>query len=228
MSSDAYGLERYLPALYRDDDFWARFLTPFGKVLSTGATVNGEAVPGFEATIDRVHRLFDPVETPDSFLPWLAAWVALPVREDWDEDTRRKLIQEVVPLYTLRGTRAGLEDLINLYLDATGPSSPAVTIVDPVPLQVGWISTVGKEEGASTVGVDTWVGGGGPHRFTVRVDFSGVALESVEVWPRAVAHLVDREKPAHTYYDLDVLIPTICVAARSTVGVDTALGNKLI
>jgi phage tail-like protein len=225
---DERGFERYLPAFYRADPFWARLLKPFEKVLSgvgDGVTIDGAAVPGLEEVVDGIHRYFDPDETPRDFLKWLAAWLALSLREDWDEPTQRSLIRSIASLYPIRGTRRGLEAMLDLYLRASDPPPPglppevAVSIVEPVALQIGT---------HSTVGVDTWVGGGAPHLFTVRVDFDRIGPRSLDLRPRAVVDIVDREKPAHTYYELELLIPTLQVGVRSRVGVDTVLGNKLV
>lgn len=226
-SGDA-GYERYLPAVYRADPFWARLLKPFEKVLSgvdDGILVEGSPLQGLEQTVDGIHRHFVPDEAPRAFLKWLAAWLALSLRDDWDEATQRSLIGSIASLYPARGTRPGLEGMLDLYLRASDPPPPGqppevtVSIVPPVALQVGV---------HSTVGVDTWVGGGAPHYFVVRVDFDRVGPRSLELRPRAVVDIVDREKPAHTYYDLEVLIPTLCVGVRSTVGEDTVVGNKLV
>lgn len=218
------GYERYLPELFRTDPFYGRFLKSFQKILSgvnDGVLVDGQPVVGLEDEIDGVSQHFVPDQTPTAFLKWLAAWLALSLREDWDETTQRMLIRRIASFYPRRGTRSGLEDLLNLYLQAGAPPGPpavVASIVEPVAFQVGV---------HSTVGVDTWVGGGAPHHFTVLVDFQVVTPSSLELKPRAVADIVDREKPAHTYYDLQLLIPTIQVGVRSTVGQDTVLGNKV-
>lgn len=42
----------------------------------------------------------------------------------------------------------------------------------------------------------------------------------------AIAHaLIDLEKPAHTYYDLELQFPTMQIGVTSTIGVDTLLGT---
>ena len=53
--------------------------------------------------------------TTAEFLPWLAGWVTLSLRADWDEATQRSFIQQIVPLYRLRGTATGLERMLELY-----------------------------------------------------------------------------------------------------------------
>lgn len=132
----------HLPAIYREGaqpDFLGRFLLAFEHLL-TGL---GDAEePGLDELIDRVHEYFDPQRTPAGFLEWLAGWVAVSLRGDLDslagsgEETdearaarerramARATIAHAVPLYRLRGTRRGLEELIRLF---TGGLSPTIT-----------------------------------------------------------------------------------------------------
>ncbi|MFB2979724.1 phage tail protein [Microseira sp. BLCC-F43] len=49
-------------------------------------------------------------------MPWLASWVALSLRDNWQPDTKRKFIKKIVPFYRLRGTKEGLEQVLRLYL----------------------------------------------------------------------------------------------------------------
>jgi hypothetical protein len=230
---------RHLPGLYADDPlhptepFWGRFLNIFETVLSgrpDGVVVDAQPVEGIETIIDRVPTYFisDSLapggpRAPRAFLNWLAQWVALTLRQDWSEVAQRDLIRRVVSIYPIRGTAQGVEQMLDLYLRASDPPPPGlppeltVSIVEYVPLEVGV---------KSTVGVDTWIGGGPPHHFTVRIDFDRVGPRSLELKPPAVMDIVEREKPAHTYYSLEILIPTLQVGVRSTVAVDTVLGNK--
>ncbi|MGH3929930.1 MAG: phage tail protein I, partial [Pseudonocardiaceae bacterium] len=107
----------YLPAVFREDPFAGRFLLAFEAVL-TGA----DDVEGLEQIISRVPDYLDPQTTPEEFLPWLAGWVALSLRADWDPDTKRGFIREIVPLYRQRGTLAGLQRMLEIYLRAWGES----------------------------------------------------------------------------------------------------------
>src|SRR5262245_21449196 len=118
----------HLPAIFRQGPFLGRFLLAFERIL-TGPPP-GEADPasvpsipaGIEDVLDRIHAFFDPVgdsregpnppRAPDDFLPWLAEWVATSLRDDWDSETKRAFISQIVPLYRMRGTRAGLEAVL--------------------------------------------------------------------------------------------------------------------
>lgn len=94
----------HLPALFREDPFVGDFLHVFQAVFD-----------GLERRIEEVPRFLDPATTDAEFLPWLASWVALTLRADWDETTQRSFLQQIVPLYRLRGTRAGLQRMLELY-----------------------------------------------------------------------------------------------------------------
>lgn len=114
--------QRYLPAVFQSDELIGRFLLAMETVLSgldaaqaTAAGLGPDARVGLETLIDQVHTLFDPQTTRSEFLPWLASWVAITLRADWDETTQRDFIQRIVPLYKLRGTKAGLEAMLSLY-----------------------------------------------------------------------------------------------------------------
>lgn len=103
---------QYLPAIFRQDPFAGRFLLAFETILS-GPGVAGQ--PGLEETIGGLARYFDPQTTPEEFLGWLASWVALSLRADWDAQTKRDFVAEIVPLYRLRGTPAGLQRMLEIY-----------------------------------------------------------------------------------------------------------------
>ncbi len=100
----------YLPAIYSQDPFLGRFLLAFETILSG----SGDQA-GLETVIGKIADYLDPALTGPEFLPWLAGWVALSLRADWDEQTQRTFIAQIVPLYRLRGTMDGLAQLLGLY-----------------------------------------------------------------------------------------------------------------
>jgi phage tail-like protein len=100
----------HLPRAYGEDPFLGRFLLAF-EALLTGLPDR----PGLQQAIEGVTDLLDPATTGEEFLPWLAGWVGLVLRGDWDAPTRRRFIREIVPLYRLRGTAEGLRQMLTLY-----------------------------------------------------------------------------------------------------------------
>jgi len=69
-------------------------------------------------------------------------------------------------------------------------------------------------------------GDAGPaHHFTITMRLPRAAPE-VQLRQSAIANaLIALEKPAHTFYDLDLQFPTMQIGVTSTVGIDTLLGT---
>lgn len=91
------------------------------------------AHPPITTEIARLDRLFDPWKAPESFLPWLASWVALEFptlqgRPLWDDYQRRKVTSEIAGIHRLRGLKAGLNTHLDLY--AVGQTRPRVALDD--------------------------------------------------------------------------------------------------
>jgi phage tail-like protein len=61
-----------------------------------------------------------------------------------------------------------------------------------------------------------------PHYFTVTVHSKSIEPTALQMLDRAVRAIVDQEKPAHTFYGLQILVPTMVIPV--IVGVTTTLG----
>ena len=133
---------RYLPGIYQDitSDLPA-ILKPFEAQLDA-----------FEALLAVVDNYVTPGLTPaEEFLPWLAGWVALTLDEEWEEDTRRRLISQAVELYRWRGTAHGLRRYLQLY---TGLAPAQIDIREacwPGGMQIGIASRIGGFAGVQTL-----------------------------------------------------------------------------
>ena len=208
----------YLPALFAEDAFVGHFLLAFEQILSgLNQSQNEEKnlypdQKGLEEYIDRVPNYFnpgnppgeDPINdtdiAPKEFLPWLSNWVALSLREDWTENTKRRFISQIVPLYRQRGTKAGLKELLRLYT---------------------------QEE------VEIYEFDQPSHYFQVEVMLSDRKdLVQKEALARSI---LDREKPAHTFYTMRLIYPSIQIRDKDDaqkytegiwVGKNTLLGTK--
>lgn len=105
-------LERYLPALYRDDAGGAAFLEGFLANLE-----------GFYTTIeDRIAAagaLFDARSAPPETLDWLAGWLGVALDPAWDTERRRLFIRHAMLFFQYRGTAHGLALALSLALDET-------------------------------------------------------------------------------------------------------------
>ncbi len=202
---------QYLSAIYEETEFLSQFLKIFEKILSGIDDEVKVEYSGIEQILDAISDYFHPTDTPSEFLNWLAGWVALELQADWDEKTRRELIRRIVPLYRKRGTKEGIEEFLKIY------AGPGVSINEWLsPFQIGVTSTIGK---------DTVLGEGRPHFFTVHVIIPEPIWQLKIRKENAVRAIIDLEKPAHTYYQLETTVPTLQIGKYSTIGKDTLLGN---
>jgi phage tail-like protein len=218
-----------LPAIYQEEETPAkplrRFLSAFEQVLlgdgdepkaSEKRRGKREAsrrhIEGLGEKVAHLYELFDPRETPERFLPWLASWAALSIRANLSVPKQRKLIANLIPLYRIRGTRAYMERLLELCVDAGTSVSE-----DEIPsFQIGVHSTLGS---------DAYIGGGPPHFFQVTMLASEMGALEVQAQRQIAYEVIELAKPAHTVYDFVVKSPQLQVGVHSTVGVDTVLGS---
>lgn len=216
----------YLPAIFQEGregkkpNFLGRFLLAFEKLLLGLGDVDH---PGLEEVIARLYRYFEPgvgfsedkqlERAPADFLPWLAGWLALTLREDWDEERQRSLIARASELYRLRGTRAGVVEFLKIYT-ALGVEIDEFN----VPFQIGY---------HSTIGVDTKLNGGFPFFFHVTVMLPDVDPQESKAKYEVAKAIVELQKPAHTYFTLTVQSPSFQIGVHSTVGEDTLLVEKV-
>ena len=214
-----------LPALFQEDDtarFLGRFLLAFEHVLTGLGDIDD---PGMEELLDGavnldegrvlagIERFFDPglrdqgsmlgpeQRAPAEFLEWLARWVAVSLRGHMSEVQRRETVARAVPLYRKRGTREGLEQLVAIQ------AALRATVTDA--------STPGAED----------LSGRGPHFFHVQISLPSGTIEQRRRQREIVEEIVDAEKPAHTWYELEVIEPELQVGVTSRIGVDTLIGK---
>jgi len=198
-----------LPELLRQADHnadsGADAAPPVARLLEVIAPMFAD----FESVLDNISDHFDPLRAREDFLPWLASWTALVLRADWSPEQKRKALSQIIPLYRKRGTKAGLEEYLKIYV---GEGTSIFDEHDPI--QVGEISTVG---------VDTIVGGMPAYLFRVNVVFTTPDPAELSTKTESVRAVLDIEKPAHTVYSLSISGPTFQVGVQSTVGKDTLI-----
>ena len=195
----------HLPAVFRTDRL-GRFLLAFEDVLHGARDAEHPPLrrPGLaELLADLSPYLYPDDRTPEEdFLPWLAGWVALSLRADWDRATKVRFVQESVPLYRRRGTLAGLRRMLEIHLGRG----------------------VEIDDGFERI----------PHYFQVRLVLAdpsqpltediATAMRSSQETARAI---IDQEKPAHTFYALKLVVPTmrLVTAEPLILGRNTLLGT---
>jgi phage tail-like protein len=198
-------LETFLPEVFREGEAPSQASSEIHRLVRIIESIFAE----FGEEIENIPDLFDPHAAPVDFLPWLASWMALILRADWDESQQRAVVAKIIPLYAKRGTKSGIEEYLKIY------AGEGVTIKDELtPMQLGT---------SSTVGVDTVVGGQPPYFFIVNVAFAEPDPEKLKPKVKAVKDVLDIEKPAHTFYQLNFQGPTLQIGFASTVGEDTLI-----
>jgi phage tail-like protein len=95
---------QYLPAIYGDDEFLGRYLLIFESLLS----------PVIWA-IDNFDLYLSPEIAPQAWLEWIASWFDLLLLPELPIERQRELIRQAGWLFLRRGTRVGLQRLLELY-----------------------------------------------------------------------------------------------------------------
>jgi phage tail-like protein len=225
--SEAGRLLDSLPAIYRARDSTGHLQRLLGVLEEVLFHNDDPGMPGIEQQIEAIPGLFSPLgimpgygiaeqsgatRAPDRFLPWLATWVAFTPHALFSPEQLRVIISGIAPLYSKRGTRDYLEQLLKLCF----PEIHGVEIDDnPIP---GFII------GQAKVGEDTLFGDERPFWFRVAIDVRGLDTGSAATahahefnkheFERRVRAIIDFAKPAHTDYELRVYFPVTHAGAR--------------
>ncbi len=220
----------YLPAIYvpgkGDPSFIDRSLALFQSMLDEQ-----------EGWIELLPRLFDPFAAPAGWLDWLAGWLAFELDDTWPEAKRRLALKRAFELQGVRGTVEGLTAMIQLYSGArTRIVEPArsvslwslgetstlgfTTMLTPAQAQGAVLRTTADLGSSHLIGTEDY---GSPlfsdlaHHFCVQVyaaEISGpAALNQLE-------RVIEREKPAHTTYCVQVIDAELRVGMQARLGVD--------
>ena len=236
----------HLPLAYRRHDadgFLARWLKLLRSEFSR-----------IEETIEDLPRLADPDFTPADTLRWLAEWLAFEVPPIADEDEARALIALAVGLFARRGTPASIAEFAALHTGVRPAIVEAFTQrrawvlgvssrldfdtrlapFEPTGLQIP--DPAGQPCPPGPIG-SAVVGASGPlqdyqiglplfseeaYRFCVVVDAYRVRDAGLL---QELRRIVDREKPAHTDYRIEVVAPELRVGLQARVGIDAIVGE---
>ena len=220
----------HLPQIFRTEThgsgaFLGEFLKIFEAMLAgrEDALVGGKRVVGLEEQIAAFVEHLDPALTPvdeltsagaldSEFLDYLANWVALTLDQNWPLAKKREWLRRIVPLYKRRGTKAGLLEYLRMFVGADVELEETAEFIIAV---------------NSTIALDTFIGGTAPYFFRVKIRYGIAEPFDIGVWENIISgttSIVDLEKPAHTYYELDLRAAGFVIAQRSTIGVDSILG----
>jgi phage tail-like protein len=92
-----------LPVIFQENDFMNRFMKIFETVWEP-----------LEWRTDAIEFYFDPRTAPSELLEWLGGWLSIQVYSRMPERRKRELVSEAMTLYHWRGTKYGLERMIEL------------------------------------------------------------------------------------------------------------------
>ena len=249
ISFDEEGYAEHLPAIYRlpekvspqpppgSRDTLERFLALFASFFDD-----------VEHEIGDLRRLFDPATTPADWLDWLAGWLALELEEGWSEAKKRRILAGAFAAYAWKGTARGLARAL---ADRLGIAAS----IEEAHAQVDWWVLPRDDGGGSgsRLGFSTRLAVASPQGAVLGSSatldgshlieeedlgeplFTGTAYQFSVTLPRAqastpaalaaVRELVEREKPAHTSYQLCFVDPGIRVGYQALLGVDTIVGG---
>lgn len=231
---------QYLPAVYQEDDQSRVFLDRFLRIFQT-------TFDAMDGTLDQMWMKFDPLSVPASWFSWLAAWIALPINPFWTDQQRRAALKSAGQVYRLRGTPAGLQELVKQYSDvdvrliehfrlrqliiladkpeagtALGAGTRLWSRDYYQRLQLGVYSRVGYFELTGEPEPDLEPLAWGANEFTVFFDCEPYQVSATK---QNVSQVVEREKPVYTKAHYAPVFPRMRVGVQSTLGVDTRIGE---
>ena len=202
---------RYLPAVYQEDEASRDFLERFLSLFETFFTDT-------EEKIEHIVRYFDVDATPSDFLPWLARWLALAADDNWTEAQLRELIGQAPDLYRKRGTRAGIEKIIEIF---TGDRPLIMEYFQPEQ----WKESMEKS-GSIPKELEDWLDyltqAYTNHPFRFWVLLKPFSVRNEKEW-QTIQRVIEADKPAYTEACIKVLQPWIYLGRECYLGFNTHL-----
>jgi len=203
---------RYLPAIYQENQGSKETLERFLALFET-----------FFVQVEEIEftKYIDARSCPDEFLPWLSSWLAIAYDENWQKKNLRKLIELAPKIYKMRGTRRGIETILNLYLagpeeldkdlseiGGSGPDQATFVIIENFQLD-----SVRDNDEYMRLFCNN------PFTFCVIVLLDYID----ETKKMVIKKIVEREKPAHTVGNVVFLEPWFYLGAHTYLGINTVL-----
>lgn len=149
-----------LPAIYR------RAQAEPGSFLRSLVGVIESTTQGLDARIASLARHVDPATATGPWLDFVAGWLGLPWDDALDEGQKKRLVLRAADLSRGRGTRAGLEALLECLIPGT---PPRFRVIDAT-ADVGFATVGGADCRGSTLPVLL----GGRTAWSTELDFSAV------------------------------------------------------
>ncbi len=241
---DRPGYLEHLPAIYREDSSPDAFLPRFLSMVKSH-------FDEVEENIADLTRILDPAASPP-FLAQLARWLAVDIAAQWDTETLRDAVANAYVEAAARGTASGLRTALRratgvdawieepvmgaawwaLAGDEGSPAAERETSILGVTTMLAAAEPQGAVLGSTaTLDRSHLIEGddyGSPlfesvaHRFTVRL-YRGAAYS--EELLRSVEALIEREKPAHTEFQICPVDAQFEIGAQARIGIDAIIGG---
>ena len=231
---DTDSFTRYLPAIYRNPAAPDRFLERFVRLLQG-------VFEDIEAEAGSLDRYFDPFAVPADALPWLATWLAVDLDQGEAESRIRRSIAGAFRRTRWRGTVEGLR--LALLEDA----GVHAVIEEPIAAASFWggrgaglgmgTSLPSAQPGGAVLGSTAKL----DHAYLMTDDRFGEPLFEEAAWQcvvrlyrhevgtaarlQQVRDVIEREKPAHAMYRLELIDPWMRVGAQARVGIDAIVAG---
>lgn len=135
----------------------------------------------FDLKLDNLHNAFNPMKTRKEFLLWLSSWFSLEIGADLPEVRYRRLIREIVPLYRWRGTRHGMQRILEI-----------ISGYKPEIIEGDFENSIEESESISFTFSET---GGAESVIGINFPVSQKVLGGRVV--KTIYNIVEKEKPAH-------------------------------
>ena len=240
---DHAGYIEHLPAIYGN--------TPERPMLERFLALFESGFTDLEDQIAQLDRHFDPDGAPADGLAWLASWLDLELDERWSEARKRQAIREAFSVYQKRGTVEGLRQMLRFRAGVDAH------IDVPIQQAAVWALPADNRSAGATslrLGVNTMLASAEPqgavvgttavldhshlirqddyamplfdelaHRFTVQVYRGQVGNDDLG----RLQTLIEREKPAHTAFELCIIEPTMRLGFQARIGIDTVLAGAI-
>ncbi|WP_248926119.1 phage tail protein [Paenibacillus hamazuiensis] len=192
----------YLPAVYQEHEASRQFLDRF---LSLFATFFDE----LEYQIDRMAANFDAGAASGDFVKWIGTWIGISGEQHWTDSQLRRFIRRSPELYRRRGTRSGLESMLEIFIGEK-------------PIIIEHFQLKSMREHAELKPIAERLYGGHPYCFHVLLKPEHADSESKRY---VVERILQDHKPAFTEAKLIVLEPWMYLGMHTYLGVNTALSE---
>jgi len=128
---------QYMPAIYGDDEFMGRYLLIFESILTPIVWM-----------IDNFDFYLSPDMAGSEWMEWMSSWFDLLLIPELPLERQRALMKQAGWLFMRRGTRAGLERLLELYFGV------AAEIIEPQDTTCHFVVRLSLSESDVALGED--------------------------------------------------------------------------